>query len=1044
MTTLATARLSVSGLVAIVLLSLGCIPALHAQSPTGTIEGRVSNPTTGAIITGVRITLEGTTRETFTDADGNYRLTQVPAGTMQVKAFLTGFPSASASLTVANGQTVQRDFELAPATSSDGATIKLDEFVVATSREMSASALAINEQRFAPNMKNVVATDEFGDIAEGNVAEFLKFLPGVNIDYAGGNARDVSIDGVPGDYVPVTIDGFSLASAVGGGAGGTNRSVGLDQVSINNLSRVEVNFSPTPESQGTALAGSVNMVPRSSFERTKPLFNFSTYVMMRDNHRHWDRTPAPRHPTRKIHPGLDFSYVNPVSRNFGFTLSAGFNRQYSSESQMQMHWRGTQQPTNGVAYPHTSYDRPYLSSAIVRNSGKDTKRSSFGVTADYRLGRNDRFSFSFQASTFDVLINHNVLTFEVGRVNPGDFTTTSTKGAAGAGFVELDTMGNDRANFTYMPSIIWRHDGPVWKMESGFAFSRAQNNNRNVGSGFFDSTTARRTGLTIAYADIFYLRPRVITVTDAAGNAVDPYSLSSYVVTAATANTRRTDDTKRTAYANVRRDFYGRVPLSLKAGVDFREAIRDQRVNNPAYTFLGSDGVASTPAAPRATDAAAPFLDPSFSSRVAPYGFPRIQGISSELLFDAFKANPGYFTLANPNNAYRTPINLSKRAAELVSAAYLRGDLQFFRNRLKLVGGLRVEQTNVEAEGPLTDFSRNVQRDAQGRPILGANGRPLPIVPASNALGVSQLTFLERAAKTEKEYLRWFPSLNASFNLRDDLILRGSVYSSIGRPDFNQYAGGVTLPDPEDQQPGDQITVSNIGIKPWSARTFNARLEYYFQNVGQITVSAFRRDFENFFGNTVFNPSPEFFEDYSIDPNIYANYPVATQYNIADTVRMQGISVNYKQALTFLPNFARGIQVFANGNAQRLLGPASSNFPGFVPRTASWGASLTRARYSLRANWNYRGHQRRAAIANPGPNTSIEPGTFTYWSKRLYLDLNAEVKIYKRFALFAALRNVGDAPDDVQVYGPSTPEHAQFRQRIEFGALWTFGIKGSF
>jgi hypothetical protein len=151
--------------------------------------------------------------------------------------------------------------------------------------------------------------------------------------------------------------------------------------------------------------------------------------------------------------------------------------------------------------------------------------------------------------------------------------------------------------------------------------------------------------------------------------------------------------------------------------------------------------------------------------------------------------------------------------------------------------------------------------------------------------------------------------------------------------------------------------------------------------------------------------------------------------------------VNYKQALTFLPHWARGVQVFANGSAQRLLGPAAANFPGFVPRTASWGASLNRPRFSLRANWNYRGHQRRNAIA-AGP--SIEPGTFTYWSKRLYIDLNAEVYLTKRFALFAALRNIGDAPDDIQVYGPSTPEHAQFRQRIEFGSLWTFGIKGTF
>ena len=345
-----------------------------AQS-TGTISGRTTNPTTGSVVERARISVEGTTLETFSDADGFYRLSNVPAGTVQLRAFFTGFPSATASVTVNAGQTTTRDFELAPA-AVDSGTVKLDEFVVSTSREMSASALAINEQRFAPNMKNVVATDEFGDIAEGNVAEFLKFLPGVNIDYAGGNAREVSIDGVPGDYVPVTIDGFSLASAVGGGAGGTNRSVGLDQVSINNLSRVEVNFSPTPETQGTALAGSVNMVPRSSFERSKPVFNFSTYFMMRDNAKDWSPTPAPRHPTRKIHPGADFSYIAPVTKNFGFTLSAGFNRQYSGEPRIINTWRGVQAATNGNAFPHTTPDQPYLSGYVVEDEPKVTRSNA--------------------------------------------------------------------------------------------------------------------------------------------------------------------------------------------------------------------------------------------------------------------------------------------------------------------------------------------------------------------------------------------------------------------------------------------------------------------------------------------------------------------------------------------------------------------------------------------------------------------------------------------------------------------------------------------
>ena len=1031
-----SARAVLSGLT-FFLISL--VP-VFAQGGAGVIEGRVANNATGSFLEGVRLSIEGTTLEAATDSDGNYRLTGVPAGTVRVRAFYTGMVVQTATVQVTAGGVATADFRLGATAAGDpGAPVQLDQFVVATAREMSGAALAINEQRFAPNIKSVVAVDEFGDVAEGNVAEFLKFLPGVNIDYAGGNAREVSLNGVPGDYVPVTISGFSLASAVGGGGGGTNRSVGLDQVSINNLSRVEVEFSPTPDSEGNALGGSVNMVPRSSFERSKPQFNFSTYVLFRDNARDWDRTPAPRHPTRKIHPGADFSYVAPVTRTFGFTLSGGFNRQYSGEPLAQNTWRGTQAATNGAAYPHTTFDRPYLSAFQVRNSGKDTKRSSLGFTVDWKPAPRDRLSLSFQASTFDVMINHNALTFEVGRVNPGDFSLTHTRGAAGQGNIQVVTTGASRMNWTYMPSLTWRHDGPVWRLESGLALSRARNRSNTLRAGIFDTTTSRRTGVTVSFADNFYLRPGAVTVTDAAGLPVDPYSLDTYALTATSGNERSTDDAKHTLYANARRAFRGPLPLTLKGGLDFRQAARDQRLFVPNFTYVGRDGVASATPTPNSDDRPRPFLDPSFSSRIAPYGFPRIEGVSSELLYRHYVDNPTYFT-TNANTNYRNLVTNSKWAEELVSAAYLRADLGLLQNRLRLTGGVRAEQTNIAAQGPFTDPNRNVQRDAQGRPVLGANGRPVAIAPA-NTLEFSRLTFLDRGFTAEKEYLRWFPSINASYNVREDLIARASWSTSIGRPDFNQYSGGVTLPDPENPSPSDQITVSNIGIKPWTARAVNVRVEYYLQRVGQISVGAFRRDFENFFGSTTIPATAEFLELYDLNPGVYGQYPVVTQTNLDRSVRMQGITLNYRQPLTFLPAWARGLQLYANGSAQRLLGPASANFPGFVPRTANWGFSLTREKYSLRANWNYRGAQRRAAIA---AGSSIEPGTFTWWSKRLYVDVNAEYTFRRNLAVFANLRNVGDAPDDIKIYGPSTPAVARFRQRTEFGSLWMFGVKGTF
>ena len=1001
----------------------------------GSIEGRVFNPATSEYLENARVTVEGTTSETFTDSGGKYRLTNVPPGAVQVKAFYTGLLAQTNSVNVIAGQSAQHDIRFA----AEGDPIKLAAFVIGSSREMSGAAIAINEQRFAPNLKTVVATDEFGDVAEGNVAELVKFLPGITIGYAGGQARDVSINGVPSAYVPVTIDGFNIASAIGGGGGGTGRGVALDMMSLNNLSRIEVSFSPTPESQGMALAGSVNMVPRSSFERSRPVFNGSVYLKMRDNRRDFHKSPGPLKPTRKVHPGFDFSYIAPVNKRLGFTLSGGTSMLYGDQPQSQNTWRGAGTATNGNAFPHTTPDKPYLSSYLVSNSGYDTNRYALGATIDYKLTHDDRITFTFQYSTFDVWINHNRLTFNVARVLPGDFTTTSTHGAVGAGDIELATTGNIRTNWTSMPTLVWRHDGPIWKAEAGAGLSRSRNRNRGLADGLFSTTAARRTGVTVSFDDIFYLRPGRITVTNGAtGAPVDPYSLDSYALTAATGAPVGTDDTQRSAYASLRRDLDWRVPFTLKSGLDVRENVRDNLGATHAFTYFGRDGRASTTPV-GSDDQAAPFLDPSFSSRVPHYGIPPFQGVWSEKLYQHYQANPSTFTL-DANNLYRSEVTMSKHSEEVISSAYLRGDLSLIDRRLKLVGGVRAELTNVNAEGPLTDPSRNVQRDARGVPILGANGRPLPIT--SDALQISRLTYLERAATAEKEYLRLFPSLNASFNLAENLIARAAFYTSVGRPNFNQYSGGITLPDPDSPAtPTNRIVVNNAGIKAWSAQTLNVRLEYYFEGVGQVSFGAFRREFENFFGATVFGATPEFLALYGLDPVLFGGYDVATQHNIESTVRAEGLDFNYKQALTFLPSWARGVQVFANASAQRMVGDASANFAGYIPRSGSWGVSLTRERYALRANWNYRGSQRRGAVA---AGASIEPGTYNWGSKQLYLDLSGEFYFWKRFAVFANMRNAGDAAEDTKIYGPSTPSVARFRQRIEYGAVWTLGLKGSF
>jgi TonB-dependent receptor len=1034
--------------------------ALSAQSTaTGTIEGRVANARSGEFLERARVTIEGSTLEAFTDSSGQYRISYVPAGTVKLKVFYTGQTSQTDTVVVGAGATVQHDFTLTagPAragSDTSGPVVKLDTFVVETSKEMDAAAIAINEQRFAANIVNVVSADEFGAVVEGNAGDFLKFLPGITVDTGGGDMRTISMNGVPANNVPITVGGFSLASAA---SSGTSRQIELEQTSVNNVARFEVHHSPTPESPGSALAGSINMVPRSAFERSRPVFTTSVFLMMKDNYRDWKKTPGPRvTPTHKIKPGFDFSWVVPVNKRFGFTVSGAHSNQYTSEDYSQNNWRGAGATTTGITnpgtgvppatqFPDTTVDKPYLTDYAVQDANKFSKRTSFGFTADYKIARNDRVSFSFQWAFFDAELSNRKLSFFVNRVAPGDFDPTFVHGQPGAGEIRLNNDGmRQKSGTTYTPTITYRHDGPIWKAEAGFGNSHASNHYRDEYRGFFNSSQARRTGVTVSFDDIFYLRPNRITVTDGAGRPVDPYNLANYSLTTAGNGHQESMDLQRSAFTNLRRVFDLRgIPLAIKGGLEMKQSVRDIRKYSPSWSFVGADGRASTSPLIN-NDTAAVVLDESFSQRIAPYGFGRIQWVQQEALYDLYRAHPEYFQ-GNANNAYRSLIDQSKYVSEIVSSAYLRNDIAFFERRLKFVGGLRVEQTNVKAEGPLTDPTLNFQRDANGNVIDGnpyqAGVQTVPIVPTSDALGVSRLTYLDRGFHAKKEYVRYFPNINASYNVRENVIARASWYTSIGRPDLNQYMGGVTLPNTEAApSASNRIQVSNVAIKPWSANTTKVRLEYYFQRVGAISVGAFRRDFKNFFGNTIFTPSAEFLELYNLDPGEYGPYDVATTYNLTSRVRMTGLEADYKQSLTFLPNWARGVQVFANASAQRATGDAATNFQGYVPRSGSWGISLNRSKFNVKASWNYRSPARLGQISGRG----IDPGTFEWRSKKILTDIYADYSLSRRIAAFMSLRNVGSAPEDVKRFGPNTPAIARFRQRQDYGSAWIFGVRGTF
>ncbi|WP_068769162.1 TonB-dependent receptor [Termitidicoccus mucosus] len=1035
-------RLSIFVMSGILLLSAQTISAQTSASPqTGVVTGRVFNVATGQYVNNARVAVRGTNIEALTDDTGTYVLSRVPLGDATLEVSFTGMQTKSVPLTLTDALTMAQDVEfaatdrLATTGESDSEIVNLERYTV-TSRTMDGAAIAINEQRVAANIVSVVSVDEYGMVPEGNVGEFLKMLPGVTMNYRQGDPREITLNGASSDYVPVTIGGFGLASSE---MSGTGRNVELNAVSVNTLSRVEVVFSPTPETPGSALAGSVNLVPRTAFERRRAEFKYTAYMAWHENTSHFKKTSGPRREdTFKARPGFEFSWVVPVNKKFGFTVSAGATWRYKESPFATTSWRGASDATNPSGnFPDTTPDNPYLTNYTIRATMAENVRSSVGLSADWRIARGSVLSFNFTFGTFNSDNTQRSMNFVVANANGGSFDSTHTHGT---GRVDVVTDTNHRYTQTYMPTLRYRYKGSVWSIDSGVGYSSAQQLYRSYNKGMMQTATARRGQLNVKFDDIGYLRPGSITLTDTTtGEVVDPFNINNYVLLSTAANQPTINDGILTAFANAERALNWRWPISMKAGVDYRSQKKDRRTENRSWNYVGADGSGSTKPTLTGDDSAVPFNDPNYTQRVDMFGFPTVLSIDTVTVYDHYQDSPDYFT-KNEDDNYRTMTSGSKLSKERVGSAYLRLDGQFLDRRLKMTGGVRVEHTDVGGWGPLSDPAGNYRRDEDGNIIYDNNGVPVPIY--TSTADILRATYIARGAHAKAKYTTWFPSLNASYTVFQNLIARAAYYQTVGRPNFDQYSGGITLPD-ADSGSGETkyIILNNAEINPWHADSYKIALEYYFKKVGLVSISAFKRDYTDFFGTTEFQVTPEILSTYGLDPTLYGDCMVRTQENLNDPVKTYGLELSYKQELAFLPYWARGVQVFANWSWLRISGAqANANFGSFIPRSGNLGVSLTRPKYNVRLNCNYTGRAKQALVTGNG----IADGTYRYRCERVYLSVQGEYTLSKWLAVYCNVSNINNEVEDVEIVGPGTPAHARFQQRTAFRALWTVGFKGRF
>src|SRR5688572_25531518 len=295
-------------------------PPTRDDSDAATLHGRVQNQATGRYLGRARVSVKGSNIESFTDDQGNYVLPGLRPGSVTLEVEYTGLDTHEESLELAQGAVVKKDFFL---TNRERYGIQLDPGIVASHRETDAEAIAINEQRYAPNIKSVVATDAFGAVFGSSVGDFLKFLPGVSIEYDEADVMGVSVRGIGDDKTSVLVDG---APIVTGSIIGPKRAVDMRTQDLNTMTRIEITKVPTPSMPADTLGGVVNLVSKNAFDRKGRKVEIGTHLSWTDHTFSFEKEPIAYGDQKiyKMRPGFDLDYTQPIGENFGFVFTGSY------------------------------------------------------------------------------------------------------------------------------------------------------------------------------------------------------------------------------------------------------------------------------------------------------------------------------------------------------------------------------------------------------------------------------------------------------------------------------------------------------------------------------------------------------------------------------------------------------------------------------------------------------------------------------------------------------------------------------------------------
>jgi TonB-dependent receptor len=908
----------------------------------GTITGTVSDGTGTRALQSTQLRIVENGRVAEAGRDGSYRFPDVAPGTYTIEARYTGADPVRTTVTVPASGDVDADIRI-------GSNIDASIIVVG---QVANQASALSRQRAADGVESVLTRDAIGQFPDQNVAESLRRLPGVNIMNDQGEGRFVSVRGLDPELNAASVNGARLPAPES-----DVRSVALDVVPSELIESIEVKKSLTPDMDADTIGASIEINTTSAFDRKKDLYS----VKLEGSYNDYADTVTPKG---------SFDFATRLSDNFG--VSGGFSyykRKFETDNIEASDWTTSD---DGIAYAETLEYRDY-----------DVQRKRMGATLNFDWKPSDTTKLYARGiyNQFDDHEYRRRLTFVMDE-QPASGDADSANFTDEDGRIEVRRDLKDRFERQRIKSLVLggtTETGP-WKMT--YSGSWSESTEKEAGSIDPIRWRARFDGdgvdVGFNYAD-----PRVPTfnVTSGADLFNDPseYSFNRVEQTALS-------DSRDREYAlkgDISRAFAAdNGTFTVQAGMKARWRKKSYNFNMNYY----GDGDLDL----------ADVLGPQ-TYRLSNLGPVPAKGAAT----DYFYNNIGEFELDPITSAYESA-SQDYSAKEDVLATYLLG--RWDSEKVRLVGGVRMEQTRNVLRGSLTQYELDDDGEATG------------VITTPNVF--------------TKHYTDWLPSLTARFEPSSGVVFRAAGYKSLVRPKLSQLAPRFFMDEDFAAEFG------NPDLKPYRAWNLDASAEWYFSKNGALTAGIFWKSIKDY---------TTAIRDFNDGTYNGIDYSEAVYYVNGDTAKVKGVELSFSQVLDFLPSPLDGFLVNLNYTYTDAKANITSyddddnaysrriGLPNASKHTANAVLGYEKGPISLRAAGTYRSKY----LDEVGDSVQSDRIVDNHFQ----LDLSAKYKVLPGVRLFADWVNVNNA----KYYAYQNYEGSRrLLQYEEYNWTVKFGISASF